>query len=65
MDVSQKYNLREANGDDRIDPLRKRPFSDVNAEVIFKPSDRFSGEFEGRLRHIRQMGRKSGQRHSR
>ena len=41
MDVSQKYNLREANGDDRIDPLRKRPFSDVNAEVIFKPSDRF------------------------
>ena len=42
MDVSQKYNLREANGDDRIDPLRKRPFSDVNAEVIFKPSARFS-----------------------
>ncbi len=38
MDIGQSYNIREARGDSRIDPERKRPFSDVDAEIIFTPS---------------------------
>lgn len=39
MDIGQSYNIREVRGDSRVDPKRKRPFSDVDAEVIITPSD--------------------------
>ncbi len=39
MDIGQSYNIREVRGDSRVDPKRKRPFSDVDAEIIFTPSD--------------------------
>ena len=39
MEVGQTYDIREAKGDSRIDPKRKRPLSDVDAEIILTPTD--------------------------
>jgi LPS-assembly protein len=36
--LQQSYDIREARGNDRIDPERKRPFSPIRAEMEYYPA---------------------------
>jgi LPS-assembly protein len=48
LDIRQSYNIREARGDDREDPERKRPFTDIFAELAVRPAPSMNLSLKGR-----------------